>query len=50
MMTLTSFDRALYRYAIGCALFALVSYAGRHGRGWYLLSDGELVVATEIAL
>lgn len=41
---------ALYYYAISCALSALVGHVGRLGRGWYHFADGELIVATEIAL
>jgi hypothetical protein len=48
--TLTSPDRKLYRYAISCALSALVGHAGRWGRGWYHFADGEMIVAAEVLL
>lgn len=47
---MTRAERQLYGYAISCALSALVGYAGRHGRGWYHFADGEIIVATEVAL
>lgn len=43
-------DMALFHYAISCALHALVSHAGRFGRGWYHISDGEPIIATEVVL
>jgi len=47
---LSSHHRALYYYAIGCALSALVDHAGRRGRGWYHFADGALIVVAEVAL
>jgi hypothetical protein len=46
----TAAERALYLYAISCALSALVGYAGKRGRGWYHFSDGEVIIATDVAL
>lgn len=46
----SSHHRALYYYAIGCALTALVGNAGRRGRGWYHFADGALIVAAEVTL
>lgn len=43
-------DKALYYYAISCALSALVGHAGRFGRGWYHFADGEVLVASEVSL
>jgi hypothetical protein len=43
-------NRALYDYAISCALSALIGFAGRAGRGWYHFADGELIVAAEVVL
>jgi len=40
----------LYRYAISCALSALVGYAARRGRGWYHWSDGSQIIAAEVDL
>jgi hypothetical protein len=40
----------LYRYAISCAFSALVEYAKYRGRGWYHWSDGEQIIAAEVAL
>lgn len=47
---MTSAEKRLYLYAISCALHALVDHVGRFGRGWYHFADGELIVATEVAL
>lgn len=47
---MTRAERKLYYYAISCALSALVGHAGRFGRGWYHFADGEVIVATEVAL
>jgi len=47
---MTGKERRLYRYAISCALSALVGYAGQFGRGWYHFADGEVIVASEVAL
>jgi hypothetical protein len=49
-MMLDENERALYYYAISCALAALVGYAGRAGRGWYHFAGGDLIVVTEVAL
>jgi hypothetical protein len=48
--TLNRKEHKLYYYAISCALSALVNYAGRYGRGWYHFADGEVIIATEVAL
>lgn len=47
---MTRAELALYYYAIRRALSVLVRHAGRFGRGWYHFADGEVIVATEIAL
>ena len=47
---MTRSEKKLYYYAISCAFSALVDYAGRFGRGWYHFADGEVFVATEVAL
>ena len=49
-MIVTAAERALYLYAISCALSALVNYAGRYGRGWYHFADGAVIIATEVSL
>lgn len=49
-MIVTSAERALVNYALSCALFALMSYAGRFGRGWYHVADGVVIIATDVAL
>jgi len=43
-------DRALYAYAISCALSALIGHAKRFGRGWYHFADGEVIIGAEAAL
>ena len=40
----------LYYYAVSCALSALVRHAGLFGRGWYLFSDGEMIIAAQLLL
>ena len=49
-MVMDENEKALYYYAIDRALFALVRYAGRFGRGWYFFAGGERIVAAEIEL
>lgn len=50
MSAMTRSEKALYYYAISCALSALIGYAGRFGRGWYHFADGAVIIATEVAL
>jgi len=50
MTRITPNDMKLYHYAISCALSALVGHAGRFGRGWYHFADGEVIIASEVAL
>jgi hypothetical protein len=47
---MTRSEQKLYYYAIGRALSVLVGHAARLGRGWYHFADGEVIVATELAL
>lgn len=50
MIEFSTRDRALYGYAISCALSALIRYGASYGRGWYHFADGEIIVAAEVAL
>ena len=47
-MSSSDFER--YYFATSCAMSVLVGHAARFGRGWYHLSDGELIVGVEIVL
>ena len=46
----TKRERALYRYAVHCALEVLVRQTLSRGSGWYHFVENELVVASEVVL
>lgn len=49
MREITRSDTTLYYYAISCALSALSGYAEKWGRGWYHFSDGQVIIALDLA-